>query len=402
MAKLLIEVTTSGQAKVTQLNNELKNLDTTSKRTTSSTNTLSSTLGKLGAAAGAYIAINKLSDAMSYYIQTADKMTNVSNRLNLVTKSTEQLVSAQNELFKISQESRTLYTETADLYARIARSVETLNISQSELLGITDTISKSLTISGGSAESMNAALTQLGQGFASGTLRGEELNSVIEQTPRLAQAIADGMGINVGELRKYAEQGLITSEVVVNALKSQAQTIDSEFGQMSMTVDQAQTTFENSMGQIISQFDKAAGASASLANSIRDISKYLDTNSADLIQNGMEVYAYMQQLGDNILFVYTTLENTGELVVYNIAHTITGALKPISSALYTATEALHSIGLSSDETLATSKEFADSMASEYERAANLIYKSTNEIENAYDKAAVSHEQRMWLMKEEAG
>ena len=144
---------------------------------------------------GAFAAVGT-SVVIKQFFDLLDVSTQINNRLKLVTDSTYALGLAQQQLFEVSQKSRVGFDQTVDLYSRLARSSKELGLTQKELVDITETISQAITISGASADAASAALLQLGQGIASGTLRGEELNSVLEQTPRLAQAIADGIGVN--------------------------------------------------------------------------------------------------------------------------------------------------------------------------------------------------------------
>ena len=202
------------------------------------------------------------------YIKMADTYTSIENKLKLATKSTNEFSTAQRELFNIAQESRVAFESTVDLYSKLAISTEQLKVSQSDLLRVTETINKAGLIGGGSKEGINAALMQLGQGFASGTLRGEELNSVLEQTPRLAKAIAEGMGVTVGELRKLGEQGAITSEKVVNSLLKQSETIDKEYGNMTAKVSEGLQVLENSTLSAIVTIDKLTNASGIVAKAM--------------------------------------------------------------------------------------------------------------------------------------
>lgn len=218
-------------------------------------------------------AFDMVQEPMRKAIDTADKWNLLEGRLRLVTSSTAELVIAQQNLFAISQESRVSYEQTADLYARIARSTESLGKSQSQTMEVTEAINKSLIISGASAESANAALIQLGQGFASGVLRGEELNSVMEQSPRLAQAIADGMGVTIGQLRAMGADGKLTAEKVYEAIRSQKDSIESEFGKMPQTVGQSMQVLQNQIGKTISEFDKMHGVTSGISESIMALTK---------------------------------------------------------------------------------------------------------------------------------
>lgn len=209
-------------------------------------------------------------------IRYADSWVLTNGRLKLVTETTWELVHAEEELFKISQDTRQAYSSTADLYARIARNAKSLHLEQSTLLQVTDAINKSLVISGSSAASSDAALIQLGQAFASGTLRGQELNSVMEQTPRLAEAIAVGMGMGLGELRKQAALGAITSEAIIKALLDQSNAIDKEFGQMRRTVGQTMTMISNSFQRYIGEADDAHDATLKLTEGLGFVAENLE------------------------------------------------------------------------------------------------------------------------------
>lgn len=240
----------------------------------------------------------------SQYMQLADAATNVVSRLKLVTGSTQELASAQAGLFAIAQKARVSYTDLADTYAQMARSTKELGVSQRDMLGITETISKAVTISGASAASAQAALIQLSQGFASGTLRGEELNSVMEQTPRLAMAIANGMGVSIGKLRELGQAGELTADKVVQALQNSAGDVAREFDQMATTVEQATTKAGNSLVRLIGIIDQTTGASGVAADGISRFARGLDT-FADSIQ-GM---AASNSLSDFFTSAFQSNEN---------------------------------------------------------------------------------------------
>ena len=169
-------------------------------------------------------------------IAQAEAYTTIANRLKLVTSSSAEFTAAQQAVFSIAQKAGQPLGATAELYQRIAQNQAALKLSGAGVSGIVETISKTMVISGTSAQSAEAALVQLGQAFASGTLRGEELNSILEQAPALAQAIAQGMGKTVGDLRSLGEQGKLTADSVVKALQTQGGAIDALFEKMQGTV----------------------------------------------------------------------------------------------------------------------------------------------------------------------
>jgi tape measure domain-containing protein len=207
----------------------------------------------------------------------------LSNRLKLVTSDAENLATIQRELFNIAQDSRGSLEGSIDLYTRFARTTKELDISQNRLLAITESVNQAITISGSSTEAANAAIIQLGQGLAAGALRGQELNSVMEQTPRLARALADGLGVTIGQLREMGKAGEITSEAVVRAIESQAGALASEFDQMEVTVSQALQSISNIALKTFGEMD-ASG----LVESLQELGRTLQDPA---IVNGLQSLA---------------------------------------------------------------------------------------------------------------
>ncbi len=213
--------------------------------------------------------------------QASEAYTTLTSRMLLVTEGSAQLAAAQKAVFSIAQSAYQPLTATAELYQRIATNQKELKLSGEGVAGIVGTISKTMAISGANAASANAALIQLGQAFASGTLRGEELNSVMEQAPALAQAIAAGMGKTVGELRTLGAAGLLTADAVVKALQAQEQAVNDLFARTAVTIGNSLTAVENSFTQFVGRLDQASGVSASISSNIVSFSKYLDALTSD-------------------------------------------------------------------------------------------------------------------------
>ncbi|ELF6206750.1 phage tail tape measure protein [Pseudomonas putida] len=207
----------------------------------------------------------------------AEAYSSLTNRMRLVTETANELSTAQSAVFQIAQSAYQPLTATGELYQRIATNQRELKLSSEGVAGIVGTISKTLAISGASAASSSAALVQLGQAFASGTLRGEELNSVMEQAPALAQAIAAGMGKTVGELRALGAAGLLTAEAVVQALQKQEAAVDALFNKTAVTIGNSMTAFGNSFTQMVGKLDQASGASQAIAGNVLSVSRAVDT-----------------------------------------------------------------------------------------------------------------------------
>ena len=253
------------QAAFNSVDRSLKKLQTTSSAVARSVGGLTTALN----AAIAAFAIDKL-------IKFSDAAANIDSRLKLVTSSTQELTRAQSALFKIAQSTGNSFESTVDLYSRLARATASLGTTNTDLEKVTKALSQAITISGSSAASAEAAMIQLGQGFAAGALRGEELNSVLEQTPRVARAIADGLGITVGQLKEFGKEGKLTAEAVFNALKSQSDVLEQEFGKTNQTIAQSFTIVSNSAVRLAGVINEVTGANSSLGGVLRDVASALD------------------------------------------------------------------------------------------------------------------------------
>ncbi|HEK1950377.1 TPA: phage tail tape measure protein [Proteus mirabilis] len=193
-------------------------------------------------------------------INYADSWTELQNRLKLVTESSVELNKATHAVYDIAQKTYQSLGATAQVYQRFADNADRLGLSQQKVAELTETVSKAVAISGASATAAQAALTQFGQALASGQLRGEELNSVMEQTPALAKAIADGMGVSVGELRKKAQDGEMTIEKVIQALERAADSVDKKFATSVTTVSQGFTNLQSAITKFIGEANQGTGA----------------------------------------------------------------------------------------------------------------------------------------------
>lgn len=225
----------------------------------------------------AFLTINWASGKVQEIVQIADAWNMMSARLKLATAGSREYTVAQKELFAIAQRIGVPIQETATLYGKLQQAVRMLGGEQQDALSLTESISQALRISGASAAEAQSSLLQFGQALASGVLRGEEFNSVVENSPRLAKALADGLNVPIGRLRKLAEEGRLTADVVVNALMSQKDKLAAEYAQLPMTVSQAFTRLSNAFGQWISRLDESTGFTKKLAEALTWLSENLDT-----------------------------------------------------------------------------------------------------------------------------
>lgn len=208
-------------------------------------------------------------------INKMDAYTNLQNRLKLVTNSQQELNQAMNDTFKIAQSSYQTWDSVVQVYQRFSDNAKTLGINMEQTAKLTETVSKAVAVSGASTQAAEAALTQFGQALASGTLRGEELNSILEQTPALAKAIAQGMEITVGQLRSVAAEGKITGDVLVDALTKSADSVEQLFQKTDITISQSIGLLSNELTKFIGEAGQSSGAANLLAESVKLLAQNL-------------------------------------------------------------------------------------------------------------------------------
>ncbi|WP_312308323.1 tape measure protein [Acinetobacter variabilis] len=249
---------------------ELESLDKTGQFATKSMDQMSVAIRQLaGYAAGLA--------TVSAAINKVDAYTGMQNRLKLVTESQEQLNQAMGDTFAIAQKTASSWDSTAMVYQRFADNADRLGISMKQTAALTETVSKAISISGGSAASAEAALMQFGQALASDILRGEEFNSIAEQAPGLLKAIAMGMDTNVGSLRAMAAEGKITGDELVKALSKAKPYIDDLFNKTDFTIAQSLTQLSNEVTKFVGAAGAGSGAAAGLSAAISGLADNLGT-----------------------------------------------------------------------------------------------------------------------------
>lgn len=209
--------------------------------------------------------------------QMADQFTNIQNRLRLVTTGSENLARVTSELGKIANDTRSDFSATAELYSRMATSSKELGLSQQQLLGFTKSLNQAVILSGASAEEAAGGIRQLSQGMASGTLRGDELNSVLENLPAVADVIAKSLGITRGELRQMGQDGKLTAGQIVEAFEKAKDELEKGFATTVPTLGQAFTVLKNNVMLWVGEMDKSYGITSGLAALMLELSKNLDT-----------------------------------------------------------------------------------------------------------------------------
>lgn len=205
----------------------------------------------------------------------ADSYTEIQNKLRLVESASINSARGLESVFDISLKTNQSIQATSGVYQRFAQNAEALKISQTQVASLTETVSKAVAISGASAESAQAALMQFGQALGSGVFRGDEFNSVMEQTPGLAKAIADGLGVTTGELRNMAKEGKLTTDVLIPALERAKSSVDSQFGSRILTISAALENLSTATVKWVGETDNAIGISRTAAEIINGLSHHL-------------------------------------------------------------------------------------------------------------------------------
>jgi tape measure domain-containing protein len=262
--QLGIKITADGKTADLEFNRIRQSLGEVGK----SAQSIESNLSSMASVAKSAFAAMGAAFSVKQLIETTDAYTNMNSKLKLATASADEYANAQKSLFTIAQNNKTALVETVSLYSRIAVGMRDMGASQAQVLKVVDSVGKALKVSGASTSEAASVTTQLSQALASGVLRGEEFNSVMENGPRLARAIADGLQVPIGALRQMATEGKLTSEQVIKALESQSSALSQEASSMQTTVGQAWQMLENAATSYIGQADQANGTSAELASTI--------------------------------------------------------------------------------------------------------------------------------------
>lgn len=210
----------------------------------------------------------------------ADAWATVNNKLSNSVRPTEQLADVTQRVFDVTQATRSSLDATATLYARLERGTRQYNTSAADLAKLTTIINQGFVVSGATAQEAENAIIQLSQGIASGVLRGEEFNSVAEQGSRLMVALADSLGVSIGQLRAMAAQGKLTTDVVVKGLLSQGAVIGEEFANTTTTISQALQVAGNNITKFFGENSTVKTGAAIFSDAVVTISENIGGLSA--------------------------------------------------------------------------------------------------------------------------
>ncbi|MDH0562209.1 tape measure protein [Acinetobacter courvalinii] len=234
---------------------------------------------------GAKFAVNALVGAMATLgvglgvkelAEAADSYANLSARIRLATKDTGDFKSAIAGVHQIALITNSSLDSTAELFSKLNTVAKDMGMSQQQALDLTKTVTQAIKLGGGSVQGAEAAVQQFIQAMQGGVLRGEEFNSMMENGYGLAEALAKGLGVTTGELRKMAENGELGAERVLKALEGQKAAIEASYAQLPNTISNALQKIATSWQIVIGEMDQANGASAQVAEWLSVLAGNLD------------------------------------------------------------------------------------------------------------------------------
>jgi len=298
-------------------------------------------------AIAAAISIGQIISYAKAFLDTADAMTQLQARIDRLVPSAEQGRATFQALSMIASQTGASLQDTAKLWEQLTTSLKTAGATNGQILALTDTLQKIGRIGGSSSEEMANALRQFGQSIASGTIRAEEFNSILEQMPELARQIASGLGVSVGELRKRMLEGKLSAEDALNAIMKQTGSVNAEFEKLPRTVGQATNSMNIAFADLVKSINDATGASGLMVRVIDDLASAIDymagktqtasQRMADLTSTG-EMYSRRAKTWAAIGLDGWSEQAEGISVVSNKAAMLIGDLDKVTKANAEATK----------------------------------------------------------------
>ncbi|MBD1404219.1 tape measure protein [Leclercia adecarboxylata] len=264
------------------LNGSMGRLEAGLNRTERSLSSIEGTMSSLTGVAKALIGALSIQQVGAYAQAWQDLNNKLANAVRSSVPPFETLADVTERVFEISQRTRSGLDATATLYARLERSTRSYGVSVDEITKLTTIINEGFVVSGASAEEASNAITQLAQGLASGALRGDEFNSVNEQGNRLMIALADSLGVGIGELRNMAAEGKLTTDVIVNGLLAQGDKIGQEFAKTTATIGQSLEIAGNNITKFFGENTTVSTGVKVFSDTVITLSENLDSLSSAL------------------------------------------------------------------------------------------------------------------------
>lgn len=300
----------------------------------------------LTALAGA-ISVSLIMQWGNAFLEVADNMTQLQARIARLSTDAATAKQTFSDIAAISSRTGSSISDTTKLWETLTSSLKEAGATNAQVLNLTDTLQKIGRIGGSSTEEMANALRQFGQSIASGTIRAEEFNSIIEQMPELARQIAAGIGISTTELRQRMLEGKLTAQDALNAIQDRTSQINSEFSKLPRTMSQATNSLEVSFATLVAAINNATGASTTMVSIVDSLTSALDrlqgkamTTSqqlADLTSTG-EMYARRARTWSWLGVDGWAAQNTGLSRAAGLAVDLAGDMQKVTSETGKAAE----------------------------------------------------------------
>ncbi|MFW2077386.1 tape measure protein [Acinetobacter sp. ULE_I010] len=259
------------------LDRELQSIERTGNHATTSMNSMSVAARNLAVYMMGVVTVGGA-------IAKMNDWTNLNNRLRLVTDTQKELNIAMKSTFDIAQRSGSAWGGTAAIYQKIQYNSEKLGLSQTQVAKVTESISKSISNSGSSAQAASAALYQLGQSFDKSSLNGDEFVSMSENAGYLLDVFAKGLGVTRAELKEMSSQGLLTTDKMIEAIQKMSGSIENDFGKTNFTIGQSFTQLSNAVTEFVGEAGSGSGAAAGLSGAISILAENLE-----VVVNGLMI-----------------------------------------------------------------------------------------------------------------
>ncbi|MEG2462614.1 MAG: tape measure protein [Acinetobacter sp.] len=314
---------------------------------------------------GAKFAVNALVGAMAALgmglgvkelAEAADSYAMLSAKIQQSTKDSGNFEQAISGVHQIALQTNSTLDNTGALFTRLNTVAKDMGKSQQFALDMTSTVTKAIQLGGGSAQASEAAVQQFIQAMQGGVLRGEEFNSIMENGYGLAEALAKGLGVTTGELRKMAEAGELSAERVLAALAKQKAGVDAQYAEMPLTISNALQKIATSWQILIGEMDQANGASATVAQ-------------------------WLSVLADNLNIVEVLLNDIGDGFVWfgdQLKKIDPQTIEALKTALLSAYDAIKSLGTTVGTVFETTVDVLNT-------ALGQIFNFSSGIDSASDK-----------------
>lgn len=372
MANTVAQLVVDLKAETAQFRSDMskatKAMTTNTAKMRRSVGALSKSMKGLRAAVGfitkAFLALTAIMGAGAV-LRIADDYNVLQERIKSATRATNDYKEVSKGLSDIAKQTGADLKDSVDVFQRLSLGAKDLGKSNKDVLSLVKSVQQLGVISGASGTAMSAGLLQFGQAMSAGVVRAEEFNSIVENLPMLAQKIADGFGVSVGQLRQMVLDGGVLSKDVFEILVSQSKDIEKEFEQMPVSLGRAVNGLKLTMTEYLGIIDRSTGASSVLANVIQSLTEFF-TKHKDTIE---QVFTAMVNLWKSV----------GQLLLSfaNLAKNLF-VLRPLFEKLFSK------LGEGSG-TLQNVIKFVNWLADAFTKLANKINQAASAIGRFWDK-----------------